>query len=343
MIHKTFYWPSIVNFFSLRKTLVKYPHLLEIGPDPGQIVTYRSKVKLHGTNAAIVFFKNDVRFLSRHQEVTVKNSNMGFATWAAGLSLSSGEVFEKHADCDAVVVHGEWFGKGIPVKGTIASMVEKHFAVFAVSLYNGDDKKHMICDPSQILVLLSLLENMQQNCTVIPYHTHSVTIDFRKNSDELKTITDEINEQVHKISTCDPFIESKFGLSGPGEGLVYYPLRNDVRAFENLAFKAKTEKFAVVATEPATAQIDIVVNCAKFADLVVTSERLEQALRESTDGLFKRDDVGTFLKHLIKDLEKEVQNELEESSLPKKDAMRSCMLKARNWYLCAGQFKAEKS
>jgi hypothetical protein len=60
-------WAEIENFHATRRTLTKYTHML-MG---NNVVTYKGKVKLHGTNGGVQCFKNgDVVAQSRSAILT---------------------------------------------------------------------------------------------------------------------------------------------------------------------------------------------------------------------------------------------------------------------------------
>ena len=65
-------WPSIELFHNLRRTLAA----VEVSPQ----LTYRAKVKLDGTNAAVqIFPSGQVVAQSRSRVITPTQDNMGFA------------------------------------------------------------------------------------------------------------------------------------------------------------------------------------------------------------------------------------------------------------------------
>lgn len=327
------FWTSIENFHTLRKGTQKYPHLLGSSPK----VTYKAKVKLHGTNAGIVFTPGDMKItsLSRTIEISIKSDNAGFAKWVD-------ENQEKFILLDhkgnTVVIHGEWCGPGI-MKGTAVNQLDsKKFMVFGVRFYLDDVCTRFISDPE---ILSKFLAPVSDIVHIIPWYNagKEYEIDFSKSGEELQSILDDINKEVLQVEACDPFMKSQFQLEGIGEGLVFYPIdenHDDYESFSNLCFKAKGEKHQSVAhTKPAQIDPSVANSLTEFAHLVLPISRLEQGVYAVNDGVLEFDNkkIGFFLKWINEDLFKETQGELETSGLNAKDAYRKCSEVARTWYI----------
>jgi hypothetical protein len=329
------FWPSIENFHTLRKGTQKYPHLLGSSPK----VTYKAKVKLHGTNAGIELFDcingPTVRALSRTQIISPGNDNAGFAAWVWGNKEKFVSLCHPGR---TIVINGEWVGPGI-MKGTAVNKLDsKKFMVFAVTIYQDDDVIGFIVDPED---LGSLLEPVSDIVHVIPWYDFGkeYEIDFEKSGEELQCLVEDINKEVLQVEACDPFMKSQFQLEGIGEGLVFYPIdeeHSDYESFSNLCFKAKGEKHQSVAhTKPAQIDPSIANSLTEFAHLVLPVSRLEQGVYAVNNGVLEFDNkkIGLFLKWINEDLFKETQGELEVSGLNSKDAYRKCSEVARTWYL----------
>jgi hypothetical protein len=217
------FWTKIENFHTLRKATQKYPHLLGLSPR----VTYKAKVKLHGTNAGIELTNcingSVVRALSRTQIISPGNDNAGFATWVWGNKEKFVPLCHPGR---TIVINGEWVGPGI-MKGTAVNQLDsKKFMVFAVTIYQDDDVIDFIVNPT---ILFRFLEPILDIVHIIPWYDggREYQINFEKSGEELQPLIDDLNREVLKVEACDPFMKSQFNLEGIGEGLVFYPVDSD--------------------------------------------------------------------------------------------------------------------
>ncbi len=326
-------WPEILNFHNLRRELIKYPEVLQ----GDSVVTYRGKIKLHGTNAAIqILHDGTLKVQSRTAIITSHNDNCGFATWVDSQQESWRAVVSLEKD---MIIFGEWAGSGI-MKGTaINNLPNKIFAVFAVAMRDlASDVLDFIIEPEEITRLIGKINQVY----VLPWYDKNgiifePKIEWLAVVDNLQSTVDLINEEVKAIDTCDPWVKKVFGIEGVGEGLVFYPISHLGRkSFGDLAFKAKGEKHKVVKTKESV-QIDpeIVASAEEFAQLVLTEQRLEQGVRELNAGelVFDIQKVGPFIGWICKDVKKETEAELQESNLTWKQVQNSISSFAKQWFV----------
>lgn len=325
-------WTEIDNFHTVRKTLQQYPQLLDQGTT---IVKYASKVKLHGTNAAVqITSDKKVVAQSRTNNITSQNDNAGFARWVE----ANAEKFANLAlDVATIVIYGEWCGPGI-MKGVAVNQIpERIFAIFAIRLAFPDGNDWITTNPDDIIAYEYTCGI--PNVHVIEwYNAEFVEIDWASSAEVLQPALDKINNWVEEVEACDPWIEKKFGVKGVGEGLVFYPMpfNGSYKRFSDLCFKAKGEKHKTVAkTKPAQADPTVVANVKAFAEMVVTDARLEQGARNMSGGelIFDMKKMGEFIKWIVNDVNKETEAELEASGLDEKFVNKACSERARDWYL----------
>lgn len=142
---------------------------------------YRGTVKMHGTNAAIVFqwdmLKHDyvMHAQSRENVITPLNDNAGFAAFAhtsnteAILNKIEKELGDDMGYTPEVIrVYGEWCGGNIQ-KGIALNGLEKMFVIFAIKVDNkwlDDDKMSRIKLPEQRIY------------NILDYPSYTMTIDF---------------------------------------------------------------------------------------------------------------------------------------------------------------------
>lgn len=338
-------WPSIESFHNVRKNIVKYPNICK-----GNFrVTYRGKIKLHGTNACVqITDTSDVIAQSRTSLLMDGNDNAGFAVWVReneqrwrnidwglvrGLERGMRHSIEEFINLKAICFFGEWCGKGIQ-KGTAINNIDKKIlALFSVIIVTEDEHQIFISDPFSIKALLPDVPNVY----VLPFLDDDITVDFSKSAEELSDIVDTINRKVDDVERCDPWVKKTFGIDGIGEGIVYYPVSAEhvgKDSFGNLSFKAKGEQHKVVKQKsPVQVDPEMVASVDEFSDMVLTEARLEQGVVDGCGGICETQKIGLFVGWISKDVNKECQSELEASGLTWKEVSKSVSSKARTWYM----------
>jgi hypothetical protein len=307
-------FPEIQLLHNVVRLSEAYPHLV-----PGPI-TYRGKIKLHGTNAGVTIADGQVIPQSRTQALTVNDDNKGFAKWVEAnknfwLSLPNMTVF------------GEWCGPGIAKKTAINLIPNKIFAVFAIIANN-----KFISDPETIT---TLLKNHPQDMHVLPWYGDAFTVHYFDRPG-LQVIADRLNEVVQEVEPSDPWVKATFGVDGIGEGVVYYPnvegQQGSIELFENFAFKAKGVKHSVVKTKEAV-QIapEVAASIDEFVSMFVTEPRLEQGLA-AIGGSLEMKNMLPFLNWVMADIQKESADELKVSNLTWDQVLKHVQAATRSWF-----------
>lgn len=287
-------------------------------------VTYRGKVKLHGTNAGIQISKHGIVAQGRNQLLTPESDNAGFAAWV----VDNAEAFQSVVQERHVTLYGEWCGPGIQKGVAITGIDRKIFAVFAVQL--GDhhvEAAELVIEPDAIAKLIPKHPDVH----VLPWYGEAVDVDFA----DLAPAADTLNAVVEQVETKDPWVEAVFGVEGTGEGLVLYPMidstdREDITA---LMFKAKGEKHRVRKARKAV-EIDpaVVASVEAFVSTFVTEARLEQGFNEACPKDATMRDLGAFLKWVAGDLQKEGGADLEAAGLTWKNVQKAVTEAAKKWF-----------
>ena len=339
-------WTDIEGFHNVRKAVNKYEW--HTGP-----ITYRGKIKLHGTNAGITVKPNgDVFAQSRTSTIGTGNDNAGFAAWVE----STKEYWSTlQMPDEKVIIFGEWCGPGIQKGVAINSVEEKQFAIFAVQFgdYDEDGNAKVFIDPYSLSVILGKNNlffhdpNVPKNMHILPWYGEEIELNFF-DIESLEKALELMNKEVEAVEVSDPWVKDVFGVDGTGEGLVYYPIsfqkeepkyllqyinRLDLSRF---MFKAKGEKHKVVKTKKAVQlNPEVAANVDEFVKLMVTEARLEQAVRAVARGelVFEKRLVGPFIGWISKDINKESEDELEASGLTWKEVSSAVASEARRWYL----------
>ncbi|MFT3697787.1 MAG: RNA ligase family protein [Kofleriaceae bacterium] len=298
-------WGSIEQLHNCVRTL---EHLATLG-QPLPTITYRAKVKLHGSNTAVQRTPDGIAMQSRTQMITMDADFHGFAAWAT----EHRHAFEALAP--GTVVFGEWCGPGI-MKGTAVSRVpDKQFVVFTIQ--RGDQ---FIVEPAEISALVPDLR-------VLPWEGEPLVIDYGSR-ESLERAADELNRRVAEVEREDPWVKREFGISGIGEGLVLYPEPFSM----DLMFKAKGEKHRTTKAKTAVA-VDASV-AASVADLVAMMVT-EARCRQGVDAVGGREAklTGAFLAWMAADVKKESVAELEASGLAWAQVEKAVQQAARSWFL----------
>lgn len=316
-------WPEIESFHNVRKSVQKYPELL----GGTEVVEYRAKVKLHGTNGAVQVRGDRVLAQSRTQIIDRTSDNAGFAAWVESTS-------ERWKACVSkpTVFFGEWCGPGIMKGVAVNKIPSKVFAVFAMAEIPVEDDTKWIVDPVTLSYHLAGIPGVH----VLPWFGGRMQIPMLAEATVVQPFLDAINGNVADVEACDPWVKDTFGVDGTGEGLVFYPHSPTRKRFSDLVFKAKGEKHKVVA-KSAPAQIDpsIAASVDAYVEMVLTDARLEQGARAASGGdlTYEKRLMGPFLAWIGKDVEKETEAEREASGLAWKQVQKAVSERARGWYL----------
>lgn len=330
-------WTDIEGFHNVRKAVNKYD--LHEGT-----ITYRGKIKLHGTNAGVVVKPNgDVFAQSRSGIIGTGNDNAGFAAWVESTTDYWKGLLGPNLD-EKFTIFGEWCGPGVQKGVAITQVDGKQFAVFSIQFgdYDEDGNAKMIINPEVIRNIIHRPAR-PDNVHVLPWYGDEIKVDYADTAG-LEAVVDALNKIVDEVETVDPWVKEVFGVKGTGEGLVYYPVsfstEHDTeinrRYLSTFMFKAKGAKHKV--QKDRTAVIldpEVVANVNEFADKFVTEPRLEQGATEVNRGVldFEAKLIGPFLGWFNKDVQKESNDELAAAGLEWKDVAKEVSKRAREWYL----------
>ena len=326
MVSSVVSWGSIELFFNVIRVLA---HLHEQGR-PLPVVRYRAKVKLHGSNCAVLVGEHDIATQSRTTMLTPRSDYKGFSAWV-----------HEHAAYfrglrPGLVVFGEWCGPGVEQGMAVSQAPRKLFAVFAIR-----DGARIIHEPDEIAALLAASSGPRPaDLHVLPWEGEPFTLDFGARA-QLEDGAAALNQRVVEVEREDPWVRRTFQVSGLGEGLVLYPIAvddgpapTDPEGLAALMFKAKGDKHRTAATKQAV-QVDtsVVASVDEFVALMVSEPRLQQGLATVCDGVASPQHTGKFLTWLVADVRKESTAELAASQLQWAQVEKAVQARARAWYL----------
>ncbi len=333
-------WPDIEGFHNVVRNLKAMRDLGEGFTLPK--VTYRAKIKLHGTNAAVqVSPEGDVFAQSRTSVITKENDNAGFARWVD----ENVEFFKELSDGERTLTFfGEWCGKDIQKNTAINQIDKRIFAIFALQIGEVTGEQMIQAEPVVITDWLwprfSGSSTKQDDIFVLPWYNsrQEFVLDYG-DKDGIAKVVEEINGIIAEVEAVDPWVKETFNVEGLGEGLVFYPNERDGKFvdmrddYSDLFFKAKGEKHKVVKQKEAV-QInpEVAKSIDEFVELFVTPARLDQAVTAACDGKYDMKLSGSFLKWINTDIKKESVAELEASKMDWKQVAKAVSSAAITWY-----------
>lgn len=280
---------------------------------PYPIIDFRGTVKLHGTNAGIVKYKDRIEYQSRERVLSLQQDNSVFMLSMMGKNLDTmfgrmATEFEDH-----IAVFGEWCGKGIQ-KGVGISELPRMFVIFAVRVDGAWVSPDYFNDNEQGIY----------NITQFP--TYDLRIDFNNPEEAQNTlvsITDKVEAEC-PVAKC-------FGISGIGEGVVWSSKYED----HFYQFKVKGEKHSSSKVKTlASVDVEQIQNINDFVDAVLTPSRLDQGiswLKENGKPV-DQSSTGDYLRWIIGDVLKEEQDTIVANQLDPKKIGGILNGKARIWF-----------
>jgi len=319
-------WSSIELLHNADRTL---NFLNERDGQPLPTVEYRGKVKLHGTNCAVqVTTRGGVYAQSRKQMLVDGVEYKGFAKW-----VEAHKSFWKALRCpEDVTVFGEWCGSGVEKGMAISKIDRKVFAVFAIQ-YNRGEKAFVQYDPEAINAVLDDL--LHPDVFILPWLPFTLTLNYG-DEEAMATAAKAINQIVDEIEREDPWVKDIFGISGLGEGVVFYPvgdhLNVEMERLATLMFKAKGDKHRVAGRKAAQVKPEAAAGVPEFVTMMVTEARLQQGVSEACGGELNMRHTGNFLKWVAEDVQKESEAELEAAGLTWGQVAKAVQTKTRDWY-----------
>lgn len=332
-------WTDIEGLHNVIRTLKKS---VELGY-PIPTVTYRPKIKLHGTNAGVRVYPDGRVIAQSRSSDLVDSDNAGFAAWVKGNEdwfrdqrFNLINHLNKNQKSDekswgTIIFFGEWCGPGIQKGCAIHQIDKKIFAIFSIAY----EHEYLFTDPT----LMDEFIDSHPDVYIICWGGDEITLDFFDREDLEKKI-DLINSTVLEVEKEDPWVKTTFGISGTGEGLVYYPIVNTHFApwdsITRYIFKAKGEKHKMVEgkkRDPVQIDPERAESTQEFVKMFVSAARCDQGLTEACGGEFDLKFIGKFIGWMGKDVLKESVAELEASNLTWKEVAKEVTSQARNWYL----------
>ena len=330
--------------------------------DRGKLIptlTLRGTVKLHGTNAGIVYDAGTATiqsYQSRERELTLTQDNAGFmlymqqdavhdavlqmfdeiskpeAIWwepqlgSINAYWIDGKPPHPREDLDQLIMFGEWCGGNIQ-KGVGISGLPKMFVYFAVKATFKDG--HSVWLDIEEFDDLEAREHNIYN--VLTFGSWTIDVDF--NNPQLKQ--NELSDLTIKVEDECP-AGKFFGNSGVGEGIVWQPITDGWRS-SDFWFKVKGEKHSVSKVKTlAPVDTEAFQKQADFVAATVTEARLEQGLQVLQNELllpFEMKSLGDFIRWVYNDIVKEEMDTIVANQFDVKKLGGPISNAARPWFI----------
>ncbi|MFV8750156.1 RNA ligase family protein [Nannocystaceae bacterium ST9] len=308
-------------------------------------VNYRGTVKLHGSNASIVCTPAGLQPQSRNRELSVAEDNLGFAAFVAGAAQTEAlRALERElragiglADSRPLALFGEWIGPGVQKGVAVATLPSKQWVIFAVASRLDSVDAEGVAHREWFDAVPELGDRFASAGihAVLDGPRHELELDFEDRGG-LELAADRIERLTRAVDERCPWA-ARFGIEGPGEGLVWQPLGEHF-GDEELTFKSKGEAHQVAARKgprkAANVDPELIASTSEFIAHALTPARLAQGievLREQGKPLDMRS-LGDYMRWLAGDVLRECNDELTASGIDWKQVVKSLNEQAKAYF-----------
>ncbi|KAG9194853.1 hypothetical protein G6011_04888 [Alternaria panax] len=303
-------------------------------------VPYVGTVKLHGTHADILVYPDDrIVFQSRNiTGLSVAKDNQDFAATMSSktdailrlrnLYLARWTELNPSGTTEEslpVLMAGEWIGEKIQKDVAIAQL-SRRFVIVSINI-NGQWQK------DEEYPGISLPDHGIYNVSRAGlFHTILYTEGIERTLSEVDRLTEE-------VAVRCPFAET-FGVSGPGEGIVWKPFSPQYNANPSLWFKSKGGKFKPTFFRPPKQPVDkdAIKERRKAATSTAVAWCSQQRLEQGWDVLrekgMARDAkaLGDFLKWIQQDILEEEKTYIKTHGVDEAGLKVEIAKIAKPWY-----------
>lgn len=288
-------------------------------------LTFRGSVKLHGTNAAVVFGGDGITYQSRERVLTHDSDNAGFYNHMIEFKeelKQLDEMIRSTAEIPAgatVAVFGEWCGGNIQ-KSVALNGLPKMFVVFAIK---ANDEWLDLDAIGDITIKAASIFSVSE------FDQFDIEIDFSR-PEIAQNVLGSITERVE--ARCP--VAAEFGSIGIGEGVVWRCVTDPSSEYW---FKVKGEKHSATKVKTlAAVDVEAIQNLRDFVSNTVTEARLEQGLQNLVREKLKPLEIssmGDFIRWVYGDVIKEESDTISANGLDAKKLGGPIANVARAWYI----------
>lgn len=294
---------------------------------------YRGSVKLHGTNAGVIFQYNheeghyEMYCQSRTNIITPQKDNNGFAAFAYTVEMERllGVLPPVNLYSDeeypTIKIYGEWCGSNIQ-KGVALNQLDKMFVIFGVKIDNA-------WLPDIYLKEFKMPEAKIYN--ILDYITYEIEIDFNNP----KLAADKIGKLVDNVEKECP-VGKAFGVSGIGEGIVF-TCQTEGWGNSRFWFKAKGEKHSDTKRDKKNkvpVDTEKINKINELVEFLITEHRLLKGIDYLNENHLEitRKSTGPFVKWVYDDVIKEELDTIMGNGFEPKEVSKYISTHARNWF-----------
>lgn len=284
---------------------------------PYPTLKFRGTIKLHGTNSAIVMYKDGhIEYQSRERVLSIKEDNASFML--AMMNIDTKKLFEGIEFNDHCAIYGEWCGGNIN-KGIAIAGLPKMWVIFAVKVddvYQDIEKyAHLKMEDQKIF-------------NILQFEHYDIDIDFEKPEEAQNKIV----ELTLKVEAQCP-VGKFFGNEGIGEGIV---LECILGPTERFIFKSKGLKHSSSKVKKlASVDTEAVEGIRQFIEYAVTENRMQQGIDKMIEMKIPLDvkSTGEYLRWVYNDVIKEEQDTIVKNQLDVKKLGSYISAKARPFWM----------
>jgi hypothetical protein len=306
-------FPSIEQFVNVVNSVQHWASCKQLVP--GKLKFYGT-VKLHGTNASIVWDGKNLSYQYRNTIASLNEKHGDPYGFMGTMQNHENKLIRLCQRVTAitglpgrVAIFGEWCGQGI-MKGVAITSLPKRWVVFAASViedeldnYGEPIRRWLDLQQLQELYTYILELNISELDSVLSVPVHHIEIDFNNPAASLACL-EQLTADVENVCPYG----ARCGVNGIGEGIVWINHEHHyVFKTKGLKHKEKTG-YTRVELDPV-----MVTSIKEFAETYVVTARLEKGidfLRE-TVGRIEIKQLGDFLSWVISDIRRECATEIE--------------------------------
>jgi len=267
-------------------------------------LTFIGTVKLHGTNASVVFKDGEIYTQSRMHVLIPPRDNHGFNAFIES-NKDQWLSFFKELPQNNYVIFGEWCGGRIS-KGAAISKLSKRFVIFGVYIIKDDDT----LEETPIYIK----PNIDDVYNILDFKKYEIVVDFNNPA----LVQNDIIKLVEAVEDECP-VAKHFEVSGIGEGIVWSAQYNDVVH----KFKTKGAKHSASKVKKlASVDIEKIKTYTEFAQYAATENRVLQALenvKPSNSSYHDYKDTGEVIRWVFNDIIKEETDTMDGNKIEKKE------------------------
>lgn len=306
---------------------------------------YRGTIKLHGTNATLIFRDGntkDATYQSRNRVITKETDNQGTVALLSKVGVKSlaQEIVRISGSTEfkEIMIAGEIGGKGVQ-KGVAIATLDLLYCIFNIRI---DGEWVDMAKYASVQIPKDRVFN------IMNYPTWEVEINLKNDTkatyEKLMSYTVAVGEKCpFAASFNDP---DGNPVVGNGEGIVWTLIPDNVHhpsvKSQLVNFKTKVEGFMTTAKkqkvpmDPVTAGLasEKRDRAARFVDYAVTERRLEQGveyMREMKKAIDKAN-LGEYVSWVVQDTLREESEALQEMGANRKEAKKIIAEKAKKFW-----------